>query len=135
MANVTPEEWLSYQTVDVTASVAAGAANIALVTLTFKDMVGRTQKKARPYLVYLSDSAVGDGLTATTASGAVAAGASGTDLGDLTSKKAKMIACTASGIYILSITDTSKTAFKVCVDFLNGHGPVVAATLATASYG
>ena len=131
----TREDWLDSEPYSITASAAAGAANQTLVTLTLKDMLGRTASKAKPLLVYLSDSAVGDGLTATTASGAVAAGASGTDLGDLTTKKVKMVATTAAGVYILAITDTAKTAFKVCVDLLNGHGPHVAITLAAGNYG
>lgn len=129
------EDWLDAQPYSVTASAAAGAANVTNVTLTLKDMLGRTASKAKPLLVYLSDSAVGAGLTATSASGTVVAGASGADLGDLTAKKAKMVQTSAVGVYVLTITDTAKTAFNVCVDLLNGHGPHVVLTLATGNYG
>ena len=137
MANsvTNPEDWINRQPAYVTASAAAGAANITNVTITVKDLLGRALAKPKTLLVYLSDSATGVGLTATTASGTVVAGASGADLGDLTAKKAKMVQTTAAGVYILQITDTGKTAFKVCVDLLNGHGPLVPLTLAAGNYG
>lgn len=118
---------------NATASVAASTTNIALVTITARNEIGR----AVPYAVFdvfLSDSAAGADVTATTASGAVTAGTSGgAVLGILTTKKVIRVQANASGVFILSITDSAKTAFKVAV-VLDGLTTVVA-TLATASYG
>lgn len=115
------------------AVVGAGASNVALVTITVTDPKGNAIAYPQNFDLWLSDSAAGVGLTATTASGAVAKGANGADLGDLTAKKMKRVQTDATGLYQLSITDTAKTHFNVCVDI--GKGPVVVASLVTASYG
>ena len=116
----------------VGATVATDGANKTKVTLTARNANGVRV----PYAVFdlfLSDSAAGAGLTAVTASGAVANdGASGADIGTLTTKKALRVQANASGVYALSITDTAKTAFKVCVA-LDGL-PFVVTTLSAASY-
>jgi hypothetical protein len=117
-----------------TFSPAAGSANVCLVTVQLKDGLGNNC--TGPYVldVWLSDASTGIGLTATTASGAVAAGASGTDLGVLTTKKANRVLTDAAGKYILSITDTSKTGFYVAASTaLNMVG--VSSQLVTANYG
>ena len=130
-----PEDWVNGQAARITASAAAGASNVTNVTITVKDMLGRTRSRVKNMNLYLSDSATGVGITATTASGTVVAGASGVDLGDLTAKKVKLVQTTAAGVYILQITDTAKTPFVVCVDLLNGHRPLIALTLAAGNYG
>ena len=76
----------------------------------------------------------GAGLTATTASGTVQAGASGTDLGTLTAKKALACRTTAAGLYILAITDTAKTGFYPVVT-IPGRKLIVGAQLVTGNYG
>lgn len=118
-----------------TAAVAAGAANVAEVTITAKNANGKPVGPTA-FQLFLSDSAAGVGVTATTASGAVTdktAGTTGIVLGTLTSKKSLVVQTLAAGTYVLSITDTAKTLFKVCVQ-IDGIVFVVA-TLATASYG
>src|SRR6185312_15290441 len=65
-----------------------GSANICLVTIQVEDGAGNALPGPFELMVYLSDSAAGAGLTAVTASGAVAAGASGTDLAVKVAKKA-----------------------------------------------
>jgi hypothetical protein len=115
-----------------TATVAPGGSTVSLVSIALKNVNGAATGQSA-FDVFLSDSAVGAGLTATTASGAVAAGASGVDLGDLTSKKYKRVQTSTAGLYILSITDSAKTAFKVCA-VIDGITSVLA-TLSTASYG
>lgn len=119
-----------------TAAVAAGAANVSEVTITVKDVAGAAVTAPANIDLWLSDSAAGTGLTATSASGNVTdktAGTTGIVLGTYTAKKALRVQTLADGTYVLSITDTSKTAFKVCVGV--GGKTVVVATLATASYG
>jgi len=122
--------------VKVTTAAAAGASNVSEVTFTVKNGKGDTILKPTTLIIHLSDAATGEGLTATTASGAVAAKASsGTDLSTLVSKKALMVQTKANGTYILSITDSAKTTFYPCAT-IPGSGEVVVGTrLATASYG
>ena len=86
--------------------------------------------------MWLSDATSGAGLTATTASGAVANdGTTGFDLGTYTTKKALYVQTNASGVYKLAITDTSKTAFKVCALNPADGNAVVGVTLAAGNYG
>jgi predicted RecA/RadA family phage recombinase len=118
----------------VAMAAAAGAANVSEVTVTVKDAAGNTVAAVHNLDLWLSDDADGEGLTGTTASGAVAAkAASGTDLVAYVAKKALRVQTKKTGVYVLSITDTAKTAFKVC-GAINGK-TVVGVTLATASYG
>lgn len=117
-----------------TIAPAAGSANVSLVTITVKDGSGTAMARATPITVWLSDASTGLGVTATTASGAVAAGASGTDIVDLTAKKVKKVVTSATGVYILSITDTSKTGFYVVVD-IPDCSLQVSAQLVTGNYG
>lgn len=114
----------------------AGASTVTEVTIRPLDIHGAVIAAAVVFDIFLSDSAAGVGLTATTASGAVAAkAASGADFGILTAKKALRVQTLANGTYILSITDTAKTAFKVCAVVPASGKPVVGMTLATANYG
>jgi predicted RecA/RadA family phage recombinase len=118
----------------VTMAAAAGSANVTEVTVTVKDAAGNTVAAVHHMDLYLSDDVDGEGLTGTTASGAVAAKASsGTDLATLVSKKALRVQTKKTGVYVLSITDSAKTAFKVCA-FVGGK-VVVGLTLATGNYG
>lgn len=120
----------------VTLAPAAGAANIDLTTITFKDETGTAVAYPVTFLWWLSDAATGIGLTATTASGAVAAGASGTDLVAHVAKKLTLSQSTAAGVYIASITDTAKTGFYVAVQPLNSDMQVqVSAQLVAGNYG
>lgn len=115
-------------------AAAAGGANVTEVTVTVKDAAGNTVAGVHNLDLWLSDAASGEGLTGTTASGAVAAkAASGTDLVAYVAKKALRIQTLATGVYILSITDIAKTAFKVAAS-INGK-TVVGVTLATGNYG
>lgn len=115
-------------------SVAAGSSNVANVTIQAANYEGNSIAGVRNILIWLSDSTSGIGVTSTTASGTVTA-TTGTDLVDLTAKKAKIIQTDATGKIVLAITDTAKTAFKVCYELTNNSGAIVGATLATASYG
>jgi len=99
----------------VTFSIAAGSANVCLVTLRIQDGAGNNLTRSFEAMCYLSDDATANGLTGTSASGAVAAGAAGTDLSVKQVKKATDILTDNTGTYILSITDTAKTGFFVAV--------------------
>lgn len=119
----------------VTFAPAAGSANVSLVTIQVTDAAGAAIARNFEMLVYLSDSAAGDGLTTTTASGAVAAGASGTDLSAKVSKKALDVLTDATGKYILSITDSGKTLFVVCAVCPGTGNLQVSAPLTAGNYG
>ena len=119
----------------VAISNAPAAATVSLVTFQAKDGAGANVANVCALDVWLSDAATGIGLTATTASGAVAAGASGTDLGAITAKKALRVLTDATGKYILSITDAAKTPFVPCAT-VPAIGKVSAgAALTAGSYG
>lgn len=119
----------------VTISVAAGSANVSLVTFQLKDAAGNALTVPTEMTIWLSDASTGIGLTATTASGAVGAGASGTDFGAMTAKKALDVLTDATGKYILSITDTSKTGFFPCCTIPGVNKAAVGAQLVTGNYG
>ncbi|HTR71868.1 MAG TPA: hypothetical protein VMH41_16785 [Mycobacteriales bacterium] len=119
-----------------TLTPAAGSSNVCEVTIQAKDAAGNNLARSIPILIWLSDAATGIGLTATSASGAVAAKASsGSDFGALTAKKALLSQTKADGSYILSITDSAKTGFYVAVGLPNGTAPVVSAQLVSGNYG
>ncbi len=119
-----------------TASIAAAAStsNKTNVTIQLKDGNGDNLTTCRVVLVYLSDAATGAGLTATTASGAVGAGSSGTDLTAIVAKMLLLVQTDATGKYVLSITDSAKTGFYVCVALPDGT-VIASAQLVTGNYG
>lgn len=115
---------------------AAGSSNVCEVTITAKDGDGNTVADVVNFDLWLSDAATGAGLTATTASGAVTAKtSSGAVIGTLTSKMALRAQTLATGVFILSITDTSKTAFVVCAQAPANGKTIVGVTLAAGNYG
>jgi hypothetical protein len=120
----------------VTTAAAAGAANVAEVSYQVVDGNGDALAGVFILDVFLSDAATGLGLTATSASGTVTAkAASGAVIGTLTSKKALRVQTLATGIFILEITDTAKTAFYPCAVIPANGRMSVGTVLATASYG
>lgn len=121
------------EALQATISAAAGTTNQTLVTIQFKDGSGTNLARPINFDWVLSDAATGAGLTATTASGTVAAGASGTDLLSMVSKKAGRAQTDATGKYILAITDTGKTQFYVVVDRPKVYTTVT--QILTANYG
>lgn len=128
-------QWAYDRPHTVSASVATDGSNIALVTLTVRNAPG---KPVGPKIltVWLSDSATGLGVTATAASGTVTdktAGTTGQILSILIAKKAWIVQCIANGTYQLQITDSAKTAFKVCAQI--DEVVYVPLTLATGNYG
>lgn len=129
-----PDERMMHLPLYATAAVATDGSNATLVTITWRDGMGR--KVPCEFGVRLSDNASGLGLTGTTASGNVTdktAGTTGTVLATEVSKKALRVQTASDGTYQLSITDTAKTAFVIAVAMGGLVMPV--ATLATASYG
>lgn len=129
------DEWVHTRPHYVTGTAATDGSNVTLVTLTCRNAQGRAVGP-KSFFLYLSDSASAVGYSATTASGAVTvktAGTTGTLLGTRLAKFGLDVQTLANGTFQLSITDTAKTAFKVCAD-IDGVAQV-AITLAAASYG
>lgn len=121
---------------DFTMTAAAGAANVSEVTIAAKDASGNAIAEPLVFDVWLSDDAAGEGLTGTSASGTVTAkSGGGTVMGTLTTKKALRVQTDANGEFVLEITDTAKTAFKVCAGIPGSGKAVVGITLATGDYG
>ena len=119
-----------------TMTAATGGSNVTEVTITPKDANGTAVTGVLNYDLWLSDATTGAGLTATTASGSVTVKtSSGEVIGTLTTKKALRVQSLATGLFILSITDTAKTAFKVCAAVPGTGVAVVGITLATGDYG
>lgn len=120
----------------VTMVPAANGANVCEVTMTVKDGRGNTIARVHQFDIYLSDDADGEGHTATTASGNVTnKTSSGLVVNTQVAKKALTVQTLKTGVFILSITDTSKTAFKVCAVIPGTGKTVVGVTLATGNYG
>lgn len=121
----------------VTFTPAAGGSNVCEVTIQVTDGFGDAVGFIHHLDVYLSDNADGEGLTGTTASGTVTAKTSGgTVLSTLVSKKALRVQTTSAGLFVLEITDSAKTAFRVCANLgpMSG-GSAVSSALVTGNYG
>lgn len=116
----------------VTYSFSPGTSNVAFVSVTVRDPEGEPVTSPVNFDLWLSDSSLGLGLTATTASGAVTA-LSGAIIGTYEAKKAFRVQAGTSGLFILSITDTAKTAFRIVSQVANAR--VVSNALATGNYG
>ncbi len=127
---------LSALIADFTFAAASAGANVAEVTITAKQADGTTTV-ASPvvFMLWLSDAATGAGLTGTGASGTVTVkSASGAVFGTLTAKKSLVVQALATGVFILEITDSGKTAFYVCAQTPHGETKI-ATVLATGDYG
>ncbi len=118
-------------------TIAQGASSgLCEITLQAKDAAGVAMARACLLMVHLSGDPGGVGLTTVSASGNVQAkAASGTDMGILTAKKCLLVQTKADGAYILSLTDSAKTAFYVAATPLLGGAPSVSRALTTNDYG
>lgn len=118
-----------------TVALSAGAANVVTATITLKNDADEAIAAAQVVEVFISRSAVGAGLTATAASGALAA-TTGAILTALTAKKHIIAVTDANGVLVLTLTDTAKTEGEYFIVKLPGTGKlVVSAATVTASYG
>ena len=112
-----------------------GTSNLSNVSFQVQDVYGNAIAGVFELDIYLSDSSVGAGITATTPSGGIAAlASSGTILGVLTTSKCVRVITNAAGLFVLVITDTAKTAFYPVASMLNGMPAQVGAQLSSASY-
>ena len=119
--------------VGITNNVGA-STNIANVNFQLQDVGGVAIAAPFAFDLYLSDSATGAGITATTPSGGIAAVSSdGTILGVGTTSKSVSVITNASGLFELAITDSAKTGYYPVAVLRNG-AIQVGAQLTTASY-
>jgi hypothetical protein len=120
----------------ITFTPAAGGANVSEVTCRVRDAAGDAIAGVFHFDLWLSDAASGAGLTGTSASGTVTnKSASGYILSTITSKKALRVQTLATGIFILEITDTAKTGFRVCAQVPSTGATAVSAALVAGNYG
>lgn len=121
--------------VTVTMAAASAAANVCEVTITVVDAAGTVVAAVHHLDVWLSDAETGAGLTGTTASGTVTAKtSSGAVIQTYTAKKALRVQTLATGIFILEITDSAKTAFYPCAALFGGK-TFIGTVLASDDYG
>lgn len=100
-------------------------------TYTFKDAAGAAVSGIHTVQVYISDDADGNGLTATSASGALTA-ATGTILTALTAKKHVIANTSSAGVLKLLLVDAANTANeRFCAVLPSGKIIVGAATVGT----
>lgn len=124
------------QPANITMVAAPAAENVCEVTCTVVDAAGAAIAKPFNFDLWLSDAATGAGLTGTDASGTVTAkAASGIVLATYTAKKALRVQSLATGIFVLEITDTAATEFKIAAQVPGTGHTVVGETLAAADYG
>lgn len=95
--------------VDVTIAIAAGAANVNAATITVTDANGATVAGVHALTVWLSEAATGIGLSADSYSGGLAA-TTGTILTEHVADKCALVLTAATGIAVLTLTDTAKPA-------------------------
>lgn len=116
-------------------SAAPGASTVSDVSIQLSDLGNKAISQSPIFDVWLSDSAQGTGLTATTPSGGFAAEASdGTIWQTVTASKAIRAQPNASGFFGLAITDSARTNFYVCVQNPM-TGLISILKLTTANYG
>ena len=106
------------------------------VTISVTDIDGNALAGVWALDVWVSDAATGLGLTATTASGTVAAksASTGVDLGVLTAKKATRVTTNASGAYTVAIVDTAYTGFYVAASIPSLGIAAISRQLVTGDY-
>lgn len=115
---------------------AAAGANVSEITITARDLDGKIIAGVHQFELWLSDDADGQGHTASTASGTVTAkSASGLVVHTQVAKKAMTVQTLKTGIFVLEITDTAKSLFKVCAKVDHTGQTIVGATLTAANYG
>lgn len=121
----------------VTFTVAAGGggSNQSNVTIQMQDQAGANLAFNYELEWYLSDSALGAGVTATTPSTSAGAGSAGYDIFAKVSKIAGDSITDNTGKYVLAIVDTGKTHYYVACAAPGTGILFVSAQLATASYG
>jgi hypothetical protein len=115
-------------------SAASGAANVCTMTLQATDNEGNNVAAVINFDAWISDAVTGAGLAASGLTSELTAG-TGALVGILTAAKAWRLQTDATGLCVVSLTDTGKHLTNFCASVTGHAAPVVAATLAAANYG
>jgi hypothetical protein len=122
--------------VGFTMTPAQSTSNVTDVSIQVTDGNGTALTGVFQFDLWLSDSTLGLGHTTVSASGTVTSKtAGGLVVATQVSKKALTVQTLSTGIFVLEITDSAKTAFKVCARSPLTGKTVNGVTLATGNYG
>jgi hypothetical protein len=124
--------WLPAKVI-YTITPGGGGSNLTNVLIQVVSNQGRACAFPWDFDMFLSDSPAGVGLTATTASGAVAP-STGTLIQTYTAKKALYVQTDGTGTINLQITDAAKTGFYIICQ-TPGAFPTVSRQLVAGDYG
>lgn len=119
---------------NITIALAAGAANVMTITISVKDNNGNLIAQPHALEFWNSTLATGIGLSATAYSGALAA-TTGAILTAFTAKHHASIVTAATGIAVLTITDTGKPATEYMVVKHPDNGTLVVSGASGANWG
>lgn len=114
-------------------TIAAGSSNVAGITITLKDYMGTALTNAAIVDIWLSGAATGLGLGTAPSTGFAVT--TGTLLNAYSSKLAIRAMSDASGVIVLTLTDTGKATNYVAVGGNGGTILSVSRILATGDYG
>ncbi|MCL4715476.1 MAG: hypothetical protein KJZ75_11245 [Hyphomonadaceae bacterium] len=118
----------------VSISLAAGATNTLVATLTVRDAAGDAIAAVHQLEVWISENANGIGLTGDTISGDATWGAN-QELEEITSKKRFTVLTTTGGIATLSIVDSAKPADQYIAVRHPRTGRVIVSAASGANWG
>jgi len=115
-----------------TAVPTAGATDVCIFTVTLKDAAGVAMASRRAVLVYITEDANGDGVSADTYSTGAAV-SDGVLIAALTANKVFLVLAGADGLAAISITDSAKPADQRLVVIDPVTGRVLAVSAASAA--
>lgn len=118
----------------VSISLAAGASNTLVATITVRDAAGNAIAAVHQLEVWISESADGIGLTGDTISGDATWGAN-QELEEITSKKRFTVLTTTAGVATLSIVDSAKPADQYIAVRHPRTGRVIVSAASGANWG
>lgn len=118
----------------ITAAIAVGSTNQSVITFTLKDADGNAITTPQFLVVWLSAAATGIGIHGTAPSVGLTV-STGTQFGVLTTAKAVLARCNASGVVAVTIEDASKTTYYVGCSPLENDFNHVTRQLVTGDYG
>lgn len=125
---------LTSQVSSFSISIAAGASNVTTITISPLDAAGNVLTGVRTFLIWVSDVSTGIGVAATFIPDSITA-TTGTVLKVLTAAKILICQTNASGILVLSLTDTAKAAGYIAIENPVTSTISVGTITATTSYG
>jgi hypothetical protein len=117
-----------------TMTKAAGAENVANFTYTVKDPGGTALTHCAWLMLWLSDSAAGEGVTSHAPDELAILSSKGVIISEFVSNSCALVQTTNAGELSFAITDTHKTLYKICLQSLRGE-QICIDQIAVADYG